>query len=493
MAISQRRNHYEKIMSIILSALMLICSSTITNASGRASIGAASPYSYSDYSSYNQNDSYISEITLNYSGLTIGSIEVTHDELIVDDVTDSYPYLMLVLEKPGVDLDNYEETVVVKNNRARFDISELTPGLYNLFLYHNASYNGMFGSVINGEIELSIDENEKYLIQHPVYDENCAIKNTEVLCDEALEYFLKPSERMESDDPLIIETATLVASSCRTPYQKAIAIHDYVASEIFYNWDVISGKAEYGAQSAKTVLSSKTAVCEGYSSLLVAMARAVGIPARKVRGVAFDDYYSDSPFLQDSNHTWAELWVDGRWLIVDVTWDSNNRYENGVFARGDVSHLFFDMSMECLSLQHLITQAQLYNNLYLYIGYPKFHKNGGDWIDCECGVSPILINSRTFIPLRAVIESMGGNVDFYPDGSYDKIHCYLNGHDIQMWIDYGTYYVDGVAYYFETPPQIVNDRTMVPLRSIFEQAGCTVTYDEFADNWHGRVTIGYVD
>lgn len=41
-----------------------------------------------------------------------------------------------------------------------------------------------------------------------------------------------------------------------------------------------------------------------------------------------------------------------------------------------------------------------------------------------------------------------------------------------------TVYVDGAAVEFDVPPQIINDRTMVPMRAIFEKIGAEVTWDD---------------
>lgn len=39
-------------------------------------------------------------------------------------------------------------------------------------------------------------------------------------------------------------------------------------------------------------------------------------------------------------------------------------------------------------------------------------------------------------------------------------------------------YIDNNPVTFDVPPQIINDRTMVPMRAIFEQLGATVTWDD---------------
>jgi transglutaminase/protease-like cytokinesis protein 3 len=56
----------------------------------------------------------------------------------------------------------------------------------------------------------------------------------------------------------------------------------------------------------------------------------------------------------EPNHVWNEAYVDGRWVIVDTTWDSANKYENGNFYDGHMSMLFFDVSVPFLSNTHRI-------------------------------------------------------------------------------------------------------------------------------------------
>ena len=450
----------KKFISLILAFIILI---PWTNSFAMSRDTVVSSGTSSE--SLHYQDSYASEMVLNYSGLSVGFVKISRNELIFDDITDAYPYLMLELKRPGDEHECYKEIAKVREKTAKFGISRVQPGRYRLFLYHNDSEYGTFDSVIYGDIELLIDRDAANIIKNPVYDKNCAIKSEEVLYDETFEYFLKPSDGIESDDPEIIQIARYITSSCKTPYQMALALNDFVAGEIFYNQDYLNGRAEYGNQSARAVLSSKIAVCEGYSALLAAMARAVGIPARQTHGISFKDFYTDLPFSQEVNHTWTELWV-GRWLMVDCTWNSSNRYENGVFARGEISHDYFDMSLSFLSLRHLIKDLHKYNKINLCINDPMFQHNG-KWLNCDYGTAPTIISNKTYIP-RAVIESMGGTADFYPDGSYRCAFC-----------------VDGTTYYFTSTSQI--NRQMIPLRSVLEPIGCAITWD------NGIVTIGYVD
>lgn len=48
--------------------------------------------------------------------------------------------------------------------------------------------------------------------------------------------------------------------------------------------------------------------------------------------------------------------------------------------------------------------------------------------------------------------------------------------------------IDGTAVIFDVPPQIINGRTMVPMRAIFEQLGATVTWDDATKTATGTTT-----
>jgi len=55
-----------------------------------------------------------------------------------------------------------------------------------------------------------------------------------------------------------------------------------------------------------------------------------------------------------SNHAWNEAFVNGRWVIMDTTWDSTNKYENAEFNKGNINHVYFDPTLKTFSLNHKI-------------------------------------------------------------------------------------------------------------------------------------------
>ena len=87
----------------------------------------------------------------------------------------------------------------------------------------------------------------------------------------------------------------------------AAALGDWVAGELSYRGDGSSGET-----TALHTFASRAGVCRDYAHLLVALARAGGIPARCVSAYAPG---VDPPDF----HAVAELWLDGCWHLVDAT------------------------------------------------------------------------------------------------------------------------------------------------------------------------------
>jgi hypothetical protein len=67
--------------------------------------------------------------------------------------------------------------------------------------------------------------------------------------------------------------------------------------------------------TAADVLRARRAECQGHAYLFAAFARALGIPARVVNGIAYSEEHAG--FLY---HSWNEAWIAGRgWRPVDAT------------------------------------------------------------------------------------------------------------------------------------------------------------------------------
>lgn len=95
----------------------------------------------------------------------------------------------------------------------------------------------------------------------------------------------------------------------------------------------------------------------------------------------------------------------------------------------------------------------------------------------EFDVQPIIENERTLVPIRAIAEILNLDVTWaYPD--YDRVTVEKEGINIIFTIGNNALIVNDNITFLDTPPIIVNDRTIVPLRAISEAFDCDVQWEE---------------
>ncbi len=116
------------------------------------------------------------------------------------------------------------------------------------------------------------------------------------------------------------------------------------------------------------------------------------------------------------------------------------------------------------------------NTIVLQIDNPNMEINGSIVeLDPGRGTTPVIISGRTVLPIRSVVEAMGGNIQW--DGTTQKISLIAKGITVEMWIDKKEIQVNGVLKQIDVAPVILNGRTMVPLRFAAENLDCTVNWE----------------
>jgi hypothetical protein len=121
----------------------------------------------------------------------------------------------------------------------------------------------------------------------------------------------------------------------------------------------------------------------------------------------------------------------------------------------------------------------------LKIDSPTITINGtSKKIDAQ-GSKPIIKNGRVLLPVRVLIESLGGTVKW--DAAEKKVTIELNGHSMVLTIGQITALVDGSKATLDVAPMLINGRTYLPLRFISENFGASVNWDESTQT----VTIYY--
>ncbi len=244
---------------------------------------------------------------------------------------------------------------------AKIDLSDIKEEEFSLNLFTGKSKTDQFVSAFYGEDIVLHNEHDGWgiILNDMIYSHN---KNL-------LSGWLDEKEAVETDIPdRIKKAAESVTKDLETDYEKARAIHMYVADTLCYDLDYAQHVASSTPVAAQDVYDKGYAVCEGYSNLTLALLHSIGIPAVFVEGYALgignsvvDWEHADT---LSSNHAWVEAFIDGRWVIMDPTWDSKNTIVNGEkeFFKSDF-YRFFDISVEMLSVGHkVIRRPNVFGN-----------------------------------------------------------------------------------------------------------------------------------
>lgn len=100
----------------------------------------------------------------------------------------------------------------------------------------------------------------------------------------------------------------------------------------------------------------------------------------------------------------------------------------------------------------------------------------GEVVDVESYGSPAtIVEGRTLVPLRAIFEALGASVEW--DNVTRTVTSEKGADTISLTVGADTFYKNDEPIELDVPAQIINDRTMVPARAIAEAYGVGVEWD----------------
>lgn len=130
--------------------------------------------------------------------------------------------------------------------------------------------------------------------------------------------------------------------------------------------------------------------------------------------------------------------------------------------------------------------------MVLKLNDPKMVVNGVQKdIDQGKDTTPILDteSNRTLVPIRALVEAMGGKIAFDAGDGEGRVDISLGSNAIKIWLNNKNAQLNGKAYTLDVTPKTINDRTMLPLRFVTESLGAQVNWNDATQ----EITIKYIN
>lgn len=166
-----------------------------------------------------------------------------------------------------------------------------------------------------------------------------------------------PQGYLYSQSPAVTAKAHEITVGLAGDYEKARAIHEWVAKNIEYDYAYFRGEKDTSYSDPDDVLANRLAVCDGFSSLTLALLQAVDIPAVCITGTAH------------GYHAWNAAYVDDRWILMDSTWSRPG-------GSGDIyNYQYFDPNIFFFSISHKAFAVQGYT----FLDVPDWCAAAANW------------------------------------------------------------------------------------------------------------------
>ena len=180
----------------------------------------------------------------------------------------------------------------------------------------------------------------------------------------------------------------------------------------------------------------------------------------------------------------------GEWTKIELPYESTGQEVYGVTldqigitgidvpqAEYSIPELFIDdvcvkISDKAIEPQKILTDAELKALANLGIDVTL----NGKRISFMNDTAPMIIENRTLVPMRKIFEKFGAAVMW--DDDTQTVTVKRSNNVIKLTIGNKTANVNGKDIELDVPAQLVNYRTLVPVRFIAESLGCKVDWDE---------------
>ncbi|MCM1079245.1 MAG: transglutaminase-like domain-containing protein [Bacteroidales bacterium] len=255
-----------------------------------------------------------------------------------------------------------EETEYLKKKTTStqdfLNLCSLDDGFYYVNIYLKSSNDYYNGYIHGKEVVIEIRDNIPHIKLCPFF-----FWNKHLLEHNGLAYSFPTT--IEDNIVDVLALAQKITESAQSLYKKILLIHDWIADNLYYDLDAIKEKRLNNASTNRSILqilAERKCVCQGYNDVAVALLSALGIRCESLicfsLGASSDGGWNKKNRKADLNHVITRAFDGKHWILMDITWDSCNRFEGGQFIRDSKkpSHKYFDISLELISSTHKFTK-----------------------------------------------------------------------------------------------------------------------------------------
>lgn len=157
-----------------------------------------------------------------------------------------------------------------------------------------------------------------------------------------------------------------LVSHCSNDYEKARIIYSWIAQNIQYKGSSIWNRIYVVEYDSQRVLKKRKSQCLGLTMLYESMCSAAGLQSNLIIGYANTRVVivnKHATFfrvrgkrnIRYPNHAWNAVMVDGKWLLVDVTWGLGNksRRVREPKPKQFYTSSWFDVDPRMMAISHL--------------------------------------------------------------------------------------------------------------------------------------------
>lgn len=145
--------------------------------------------------------------------------------------------------------------------------------------------------------------------------------------------FTQPELHIESANPQIIALAGELSQGTGSACEQVRAFYDYAGDELVYTYN----RTAWGAQATFGLMGAD---CTEYASLVIALSRAEGIPARYFEGLLYLEEKEKDAEIAQTEHAWLDVYLPGiGWAAMDPTVGRAPGYRETNFAHYTPNHI----------------------------------------------------------------------------------------------------------------------------------------------------------